>query len=479
MAASVIKSAFWSVLQRGGSLIISFVSNMVLARLLCPEDYGMMAMIMVFVGVADVLVDGGLGNAIIQKKEIDKNDINTVFTVNILFSIFLYILIFLFAPLIASFTSLPNLTLYLRIQAICVMIRAIFTVHFSLLNRNMAFRHLAIIGLVPNTASTLLAIVLAFCGCGVWSLIFKTMLLDIMSGIMYLYYCRESVRFGFNISSFKYLFNYGIFVVSANVIENIYSNLMSFFIGKRYAMKELGYYNQAYSLHQVPVFSVSAVVNQVFFPYFSKMQNGVDNVRSHFRTVMLIVTFFVYALLAYLIFFADPIITLLYSEKWLPSVPLFQVLCFSGFLNAILHLSRSLLKAMGKSKILFYSQLATTFMGLCFMFIFINFNIGIFVYVAVVNTVIAYSIAGYFAGNFIRFNLWKQFCIIFPNLFFALVSSLVAYLFSKWISMPSTILLLIVTFCINTVCYLSLQYIFKTESMSIILDKVKSKRSKR
>jgi len=452
----------------------------VLARLLCPEDFGTMAMIMVFVGVADVLVDGGLGNALIQKKDINQNDVNTVFTVNILFSIFLYLLIFFFSPFIASFTSLPNLSLCLRIQAICVIGRAAFTVHFSLLNRDMAFKNLAIIVLISNAISTLAAIIFAYFGMGVWSLILKTILLDLLCGIMYIYYCRERVRFGFHLESFKNLFNYGIFVVSANVLENIYSNMLSFFIGKRYAIKDLGYYNQAHSLYQIPVFSASAVVNQVFFPFFSRMQDGVENVRKHFRTMMLVVTFFVYALLSYLIFFAEPVITLMYSEKWLPSVPLFQVLCFSGFFNSILHLSRSTLKAMGRSKILFYSQLATTITGICFILLFMNFDIQIFVYVAVINTLIAYSIASYFAGKFIDFSLLKQVRIIVPNIVIAIMASAIASLIIRFSNINSIIILLLgVSFCVDLLCYVSLHYILKTASMSIILDVVKNKISKR
>lgn len=479
MAISIIKSTLWSFLQRGGSLIISFVSSIVLARLLCPEDFGTMAMIMVFVGIADVLVDGGLGNALIQKKEINKNDINTVFTVNIAFSAILYLLIFISAPYIASFTTLPSLVLYLRIQAISVIIRATFTVHFSLLNRNMKFKNLAIIGLVTNTISTLVAIALAFMNWGVWSLILKTLLVDVMSGIMYYYYCNEHVHLDFRLESFKYMFNYGIFVVSANILENIYSNILSFFIGKQYTIKDLGYYNQAHALYQIPVFSISAVVNQVFFPYFSKMQDGVDNMRTHFQTIMIVVTFFVYALLSYLIFFAKPIIMLIYSEKWLPSVPLFQVLCLSGFFNAILHLSRSTIKALGRSKILFYSQLATTITGVCIIFFFMNFDIRIFVYVAVINTLIAYSIAGHFVGKFIHFNLWEQFRNIAPNMAIALISSLLAYFVIKITRVNSTIILLGISFIINIACYVSLHYLFKTTPMTIILDVVKDKLSRK
>ena len=183
---SLVSGTFWSTLQRFGSLAIGFVSNMVLARLLCPEDFGTIGMIMVFVSIADVLVDGGLGNAIIQKKNLNAKDIDTVFTSNLFFSLFLFFLIFGIAPFIEIYTEIYNLSLYLRVQSVMILIRAFYVVPFSILNKSLGFKNLAKIGIFASLVSTVVAISLAFLGFGIWSLIFRNIILDFLLCILYI-----------------------------------------------------------------------------------------------------------------------------------------------------------------------------------------------------------------------------------------------------------------------------------------------------
>lgn len=469
MSSNIVVATIWSFLQRSGSLLVSFCSNMVLARLLCPDDFGIMAIIMVFVSIADVIVDGGLGNALIQKSNLRSSDINTVFTSNICISLFFYLIIFILSPFISEITEVSDLALYLRIQAICIIIKGLYVVDFSIMNRDMRFKELAIIGLICNIITTALAISLAALDYGLWSLIIRNIVLDISLMIIYFVYSGVKVKISFSKQSFRELFGFGFFVAISNIIETIYSNILTFLIGRRYSVTDLGYYHQAYSLHQIPVYSISSVINQVFFPYFSKIQDSIATLRLTFQRTILLVTFFVFPLLSYLFFFGGPVIILLYSEKWLESIPLFQILCFAGFFNAILHLCRSTMKALGMTRLLFYSQLSSSLVGILLILMFLSFPINKFVIVVVVYSVISYIIVGYYVGKRIEFGLYRQFLTFLPNAIIGLFSgSVVFYIFSRFCTRLNDISIVILSFILFVIIYLLTHFISSTKSFSEI-----------
>lgn len=320
---SLINSTIWSATQRFLGLAISFVSNIVLARLLCPNDFGAVAMIMVFVGLADVLVDGGLGNALIQKKDLSQDDIRTVFSTNFIVSVILFIVLFSCSSFIESYVKIEGFSLFLRVEAVIVLIRAFYVVNHALMNREMKFKQLAIIALTTNFISTTGAITLALLGCGVWSLIIKNILFDLVSCVLYAVVIKVPYKFGFKRDSFSNLFGFGVFVSLSNMAEAAYSYFLSFILGKKYSVEQLGYYNQAFSLEQIPVYSTTMVLNQVLFPYLSKSQDNKNAIKETIRLSTLATSFFVYPLMAFLIFFAEPTIVFIYSAKWLPAVPYF------------------------------------------------------------------------------------------------------------------------------------------------------------
>lgn len=408
MPNDLVGATIWSSIQRFGGLAISFISNMVLARLLSPDDFGTMGLIMVFITVADVLVDGGLGNALIQKKNIEEKDNTTIFSANLIFSLFLFTCICLISPAIESFTQVKGFSLLLRVQSVCILIRAFYVINVSQITRALKYHTLAKITLTSQIISTTSAILMAYFGCGVWSLLIKTILLDFCSCLLYAIASPFKYKFAFDKESFKELFSFGFPVALANLVESLYSNIVSFIIGKAYSVKDLGYFNQANSLKQIPVYSISAVINQVFFPYFSRIQDETNTLAQQYRRTIRVVTFFVYPILSFLIFYAEPVITLLYSEKWLPCVPIFQILCLSGYLNSLYHLSRSTIKAIGKSKLLLTTQIISLLVSLVFVCVFLEFDIKTFVWVIVFDSVISYSVVGFCIGKYLNYSLLRQ-----------------------------------------------------------------------
>lgn len=471
---SLINATFWSSIQRFGGLAIGFISNIVLARILCPEDYGVIALIMVFVGIADVLVDGGLGNALIQKKDLSQKDISTVFTTNLLVSVVLFLIIFISAPAIASFVKIEHFELFLRVEAIIVLLKALYVVHFSLITRDMEFKKLARINLSSSIISTIIAITLAFCGFGVWSLIIRNISLDVFALFFYYIVKRIPLSFAIYKESFKQLFSYGIFVAIANLVEGLYSNILSFILGKNFSVKELGYYNQAHSLEQIPVYSITSVLNQVFFPFLSKGQSNLEKMRNDVLDSTRVMSFFLYPLMFYLICFAEPIIVLIYSEKWLPAVPFFQILCVIGFVNFMSHLNRSILKAIGKTKLLFILLVTVCILGIILVFCAIHFGIYAVVISSVLTSVLSLLIILYFTGRQIQLPIREQLGAVAFNLFLSAIVAITTFWLFSLVSWHD-IVEIILGFLLFVVLYLSLQYLLGGSSFKLVLTVVKSR----
>lgn len=435
---------------------------MVLARLLNPDDFGTIGLIMVFVGMADVMVDGGLGNALIQKIKLNNNDISTVFSSNLVISLFLFLLIFIFAPALEQYTEVEKFSLYLRVESLMIILRALYVVNFSLTNKQLHFKELSVINISANFIAVIASITMAIYGCGIWSLIFRNIILDLTLLIIYSIRSRIHVRIGFDKLSFRQLFNFGSFIALSNVLESLYSNVVSFFIGKMYSVKDLGYYNQAYSLVQIPIYSVTSVLNQVLFPFFSINQNDKNKIKLTTKTSIQVFAFCLYPIIVYLICFAKPIIILLYSEKWLPAVPYFQILCLTGFFNAIIHINRSVLKSLGYSHLLFKIQLALSMIGLFLVYIGLQYSLKILIFFIVLNTFISLTITGLFAGNKIGYSIYKQMLDVLPIFVISVVVGLLCFFGFRFIEIPN-ILQAFLGIIFYGIFYILLNAIFKID----------------
>lgn len=434
MANNIIKGTLWSAVQRFGSLAIGFISNMVLARLLCPEDFGVMGMVMVFIGLADVLVDGGLGNALIQKKNITNRDLTTVFTSNFFFSIFFFAIFFIAAPYVESYIDINNLSLYVRILSFQILFRAMYVIPFSLMVKDMDFYKLAVINLFASFSSVALSIIMALLGCGVWSLIAKSLSLDGILVLLYYIYGNPHLKVGFSSESFKELFGFGFFVALSNLIETGYTNTISFLIGKKYSVKELGYYNQAYALQQIPTYSITAVLNQVLFPYFSNIQDNEAELKNKSRMSIQIITFFVFPILLFLISFADQVIVILYSDKWLPCVPYFQILCISGLVNALIHINRSMLKSKGYSKQIFNIQLSSAAIGITLLVIGLQYSLVAALSALALNSILLFILTAFYSSKICKYNLFSQIKDVSPCFIISVVCSFSMVYVFNWIN---------------------------------------------
>lgn len=345
--------AIWATIDRFGYMTLQFIVNMVLANLLMPADFGVLGMLAIFITVSQVLIDGGFGSALIQKKNPTQIDYSTIFYWNIFLSIFLYSVLYFAAPLISEFYHLPVLTDVIRVIGITLIISAATAIQQTRLRKQLAFKTIAITNLTSYLMSGVCAIYLAFNGWGVWSLVLNQIVFGILTITIYGILTRWIPSLCFSILSMKDLFGFGGYMLAANVLQETCKNFQGLIIGKKFSDTQMGYFSQAYKLDQVTSYSIPQVIVQVMYPVYSSIQDEKERLIEILSMNIRVISYLIFPLVGLLILIAEPLITGLYGEKWLPSVSYYQILCVGGLFVCLQNINFYAVAAKGYSKVLF------------------------------------------------------------------------------------------------------------------------------
>ncbi len=475
--AKAFKGVFWSFCERFGSLLILFIANIVLARELSPEDFGLVGMLMVFILLSQILVDGGLGNALIQKKDVTQVDCSTVFYSNIAVAAVCYAVLYFAADAIAGFYSQPQLVEMIRVLGLVVVFDALGAVQNNLLMRDINFKLVAVVKVGAALVSTVVAIVSAYCGLGVWSLVIQYLVNSVIKSLLLWITATWYPAIEFSFRSFKTLFGFGSKLLIACLLSEGYRHLQVMIIGKFFPAKEVGYYTQAKHLQDVPITTILTIVNQVTFPVFSKLQDNKEKLVSGLRRSLKILTFINFPVMACLVVIAQPVFLLLFGEKWLMSVPYFQWLCGGfGFLLVIHNTNLNSLKAIGKSDIVLYLEIIKKVLGLGMIFGFLAMGYGAMsiMWALAINSVIEFFLNGYYTGKHVGYGIIKQARDILPNFAITVIAGVVSYLLPQVIDMHYLAMMVVQILCFATI-YLMFMKMFKVESFEYLITELKTR----
>ena len=265
-----ISSMIWNAIQRFGTMILSFISNIVLAWILVPEDFGCIGMLSIFIAVSEVFIDGGFGSALIQKKGATQEDFSTIFYWNLFVSAILFLALQLFSPVVATFYHMPELTNILRVTSVVLIINGFSVIQTTMLTKALSFKLLAKINVISTFVGVVVSILAAMIGLGVWSLVIKTLLSALLAAILLWTLNKWRPSLVFSTKSFKDLFGFGGLMLVSSLLNTLFENIQGLVIGRVYTPADLGYYSQAKKLDDIPSKSISQIVTQVSFPAFSK-----------------------------------------------------------------------------------------------------------------------------------------------------------------------------------------------------------------
>lgn len=471
---SAINSMIWVTIDKTGRYFLLFVSNLVLARLLMPDDFGCIAMLHVFIALADIIVHGGFGSALIQKKNPNHLDYASVFYFNLVVSIVLYGLLFALAPAISRFYAMPLLTKVLRVQAVVLIINAFSVVQINILRKNLRFKALAIRNILTNLIGLTAGIVCAFLGMGVWSLVVNSLVTQ-LCGVFLLWKASNwRPTWEFSFLSVKELFGFGGFLMLSSIISCIYSEIQSLLVGKFYSATDLGYVNQAKKLEGVPSGALSSVVTQVSFPVFSKLQDNISALKIGLQKNIKSIQYVNLPMMLLLMVIAEPLILLLYGERWAQSIPYFQILCMSRLLGVVVPLNMSIIGATGKGKLYLITQLIKCSFSIIVIVISVHHGIYALLIALALIPAFEFIVCSIINHKLIQYGVFHQIKDMLPTFGVALLIAALTYGI-KYLIPWHPYLVMVLQIFLYILLYLGITKLLKFEAFDVYYDVIKKK----
>lgn len=465
--SKIISSLFWKLLERSGTQGIQFVVMLILARLVLPEEFGLIVLILTFVTLANVLTQSGLTTALIQKKKVDEIDYISVFYLSLINASFLYLLLFFTAPLIASFFNQQEITLILRVLAITLFFGVLNSIQNVIIARNMQFEKLVFSSLISISLSGTIGIILAFNSYGVWALVFQQLINQFLITLILWFTVRWRPKLLFSFQRIRVLFSFGWKLMISSLIDSFESNLRNLLIGKIYTPSMMGFYNRGENIPNMLVTNINGAIQAVLFPILSSSQDDSAVVKDIVRRSITISSFIIFPMMVGVAVIAEPLILLLLTDKWLAAVPFMQILCAAYALWPIHTANLQAINALGRSDIFLKLEIIKSIVSV--VILVITIPIGIY---AMAMGVFVSSVIGSFINSFpnlklLNYSFLEQWKDISPSLFISLIMGLIVYMV-QWIEL-NTLLTLCIQIVVGVMLYVGLAKMFKLESFTYLL----------
>lgn len=450
--SSATKGAIWSTIDKFGIVLMQFVINIVLARLLTPDDFGLVGMILIIVAVSTIVADGGFGSALIQKSDASKEDYSTAFWVNLSMSLVLYGLIYLFAPLIAESLGYPVLSPLLRYIGLVIIFNSVGLVGRVRLKREFAFKQIAGSNIAAYTISAAVAIVMSKRGYGAWSLVAMHITNALLSNLFIIIAARWRPTTTFSLSSLKRLFAYGEYMLISDILSNVCFHIQSTLVGKYFTPYVAGQYAQAKKMEEVACITLPSAMVQVLFPLYSSLQHNIEELRQRLRVNTRLIAFVIFPLMTILILVAEPLILMLFGQRWEESIPIFQVLCLGGFFCAMQYFNYYAVAAIGRSRTLFLAGVFKSLFTIGSILIAVHINMTAVLVAMVASNVVNYFTNAIVTHKYIGYSVFRQLLDVAPIFGAAVLLGIATYYLSTlcyihWIVLVAIYLVLYVGIC--------------------------------
>lgn len=465
----------WSAIERFSTQGVQFAFGIILARLLTPADYGVIAMLTIFLAVSQTFIDSGFGNAVIRKPDRTEKDMATMFFFNIGMSFVCYAVIFFTAPLIAAFYKMSDLTLILRILALKLIFQSFSTVQVTNLTIKVDFKKQAKVSLSAALISGSVGIYFAYQGFGVWSLVIQSLFSTLYCAIVYWIVARWHPTCFFSKESFKYLFSYGSKIVASALLNTVYNNIYSLVIGKFYSPAQLGNYSKADKFAQFPSQNITGIIQRVSFPVLSQLQTDHQKLRSGYIKFINLSSFVVFPLMMGLFALARPFTMVFLTDKWENMIILLQILCLSMMWFPVHAINLNLLQVLGRSDLFLKLEIIKKIIGVVILVITLPMGILEMCVGQIVAAWIHLVINTYYSGKFLQAGFFTQMKFLFPTFLNSVIMAVLILGVNQLLPEKQYFLHIVIGFTVGCIYYLLTNYIFNKKTIVEILNLSRTK----
>lgn len=441
-----VKGVGWSAIDNVAQHAVSFIVSIVLARLLDPDDYGLLGLIAIFTAICNAIINGGFTNALIRKKDVTEDDYNTVFIVNLGVSLILYAIIFFCSPIIARFFGRLELITLTRVSSLGIIIGALAIVQQTRLTKRIDFKTQTKITLIASIISGIAGIVLALLGFGVWSLVVQNLTSQGLRSVFLWVYNHWAPSLRFSSNSFKNLFGFGWKVMVVSLIDTVWKEMYQMVVGKFYCPATLGQYTRAKQFSQLFTNNLTGVVQRVTFPVLSNIQDDKERMLSAYRRIIKTTMFITVACLLMLGAISETLIYCLIGPKWHEAAVYLPLICISGTLYPLHAINLNMLQVQGRSDLFLGLEIIKKIIGLAPLFVGALVGIIPMLMVNLVTGLISFFLNSYYSGKLIGYSSWMQLKDIAPSYCVAIIAAIPVYFLkymplSNWVLLPIQLLL--------------------------------------
>ena len=468
-------SLAWNFGEKMFTQGIQLVISIVLARILLPEDYGILALVMVFVNILTVFVETGLGSAIVQKKTIENSEINQLFSINFFVAIVLYLVIFLLSPWIASIYSNYDSSLLIsviRVYSVVLPIGALTSIQSSLLYRRFDFKTLFFVNISTVFISGVAGIAMAYLGLGVWALVSQQIASKIFLGLILLFVLDWKPRIRKPDRNTLSMIRFSANILGNRLIVVVYNQFRSLFIGKLYSAEDLAFYNKGETFPSMIATNTDYALQKVMFSAYSKEQDDVGRVKYMMRKTISLSTFVLTPIMLGFAAAANNVVLVLLTKKWLPSVQYMRIFCLIYLLQPIKTSSAQALDGMGKSNITLKIGFASKAIGVISLIVALRIGVKAIVIATLITEICSLPFFFYINSKYIRYTISEQLIDLSINIFPSVIVAGVVFGIGFLINTSSVVMQLIIQVVFGLITYFLVSIISKNESMRFILSKI-------
>lgn len=475
LKAKTISSLFWKIMERGGNAVVSLVVQIVLARLLAPSDFGMLAIIIVFVNIGAVFVQSGLNSALIQSPTVTENDYSTVFWCSFGVASILYLVVFLMAPFVADFYETQEIIWPLRVIALLLIINALNSIQIAKVTRDLELKKTFYATIASVTISGSVGILVALAGFGVWALVSQQIIYQLVNCAALGLQTKWKPTFVFSLKRAKKLFAFGWKILISGLLNTFYQSLSSLIIGKQFSQYSLGLVSQGEKYPQAIGNMLDGAIQPVMFSAVSRVQHSIGSVKSLTKRALKTSAFFVIPIMSAFALVAEPFTRVFLGEQWLGAVPFFQIYCIVYALYPLQTSNLQAINGIGRSDIYLKLEIIKKIYGVIIILFcaFVLQDIYAVVIGLLISNVISVFINSMPTKRLVNYGVWEQIKDIVPSIILSLIACAVGSLINYFDLNP--LVNLIVQIAVVGIVYIVFAALFKVEEFIYLLDAVKER----
>jgi O-antigen/teichoic acid export membrane protein len=478
LRVQTIRGVIWHAFETFGGQLIQLIITIILARILVPEDFGILGLLIIFTELSKVILDSGFSQTLIRKKDANQNDFTSVFYFNVCIGLTIYLALYLCAPLISNFYNFPKLTSISRVVFLSIVINSFSIVQNAKIIKEVQFNILAKRTIISNLIAGIIGITLALQGFGVWSLVAQVVFASLFRGLLLWIYSKWRPSLHFSLRPILEMLPFSINLLISGIFDVLVTNIQTLLIGKFYSKKDLGYYTQARRIEGIPSSSLTSIVRTVTFPVLTNIQDDVDNVKLAYRKIIQISFFFVFPLMLGLISMADNLIISLLGDQWKPSIGYFRILCITGAIFPLYSINLNIFLVRGKSKLYLKVNILKRIFTLISIILTVTVSVYAIVWGQVIASIVNTIITMIYSGREINYKFFAQLKDLYKVFIVSIIMALVIYILGSELHILNRFLLLSLQFLVAITMYYFLALIFKIEilhDLKVIFKEVRLK----